>query len=85
MNDKEKQIEEINNLISEEYNNGNDNWFDIADKVYNKLFPEDSVVLSKEEYEKKKKHLQNVLELSNSQLEKVVEENEMLCACLQPL
>ena len=38
----------------------------------------DSVVLSREEFEKKKKHLQNVLELSNSQFEKVVKENEEL-------
>ena len=36
------------------------------------------MVLSKEEYDRKKKHLQSVLELSNNQLEKVVKENEKL-------
>ena len=49
---KEREmIEEINDIISEEYNNGNDNWFDIAEKVYSKLFPKDSVVLTNDNAE----------------------------------
>ena len=49
----------------------------LLEQGYRKI-DKDSVVLSREEYEKKKTHLQNVLELSNSQFEKVVKENESL-------
>lgn len=65
MKDKEI-IEEINDIISEEYNNGNDNWYSIAEIVYNKLFPEDSVVLSREEW----KQIKNSLYYSKETLEK---------------
>lgn len=50
MNDNEKQIEEIANIIGEEYNDGNDNWYSIAERIYDKLFSKDSIVLSGEEY-----------------------------------
>lgn len=49
----------------------------LYEQGYRKL-PENSVVLSREEYNKKKKHLQNVLELSSFQFENVVKENEKL-------
>lgn len=50
--DKQKQIEEISELISNYYHNGS---FvrkgSLSEMIYDKLFPKDSVVLSKEEYE----------------------------------
>lgn len=51
---REKRIEEITDVISEEYNNGNDNWFSVAERVYDKLFPKNAVVLTMEEYERHK-------------------------------
>ena len=76
-----------NGLYREPLCYSNDNFGDcskiknVVDNLYNagyRKIPEDSVVLSREEYEKKKKHLQNVLELSSFQLENVVKENEKL-------
>lgn len=94
MKDKEKQIEEIKkyccwyNKGKCLANCGVEDICDLncgfgqgmetlIEQGYRKL-PKDSVVLSREEYEKKKKHLQNVLELSSFQLENVVKENEKL-------
>lgn len=51
MKDREKQIEEISDLISNYYHNGS---FvckgSLSEMIYDKLFPKNSVVLSKEEY-----------------------------------
>lgn len=52
MTDKQKQIKEISELISNYYHNGS---FvrkgSLSEMIYDKLFPKDCVVLSREEYE----------------------------------
>lgn len=93
MKDKEKQIEEMGKDVCGNINtkmcaNGtcpkiwdcpysNTMAEILIEKGYRKI-DKGSIVLSKEEYNKKKKHLQNVLELSSFQFENVVKENEKL-------
>jgi rubrerythrin len=88
MKDKEKQIEEmakeIFDICAWRFGKPNDYkeiFNDIAEDLtklnYLKI-DKDSVVLTREEYNKKKKHLESVLELSSTQFEKVVRENEKL-------
>ena len=51
MKDKEKQIDEIGDLISNYYHNGS---FirkgSLSEMIYDKLFPKDSVMITKAEY-----------------------------------
>lgn len=94
MKDKEKQIEEMARTVCcfpnvrcfyetcKKCNQSSEckiykDCKELYEQGYRKI-PKDSVVLSREEYEKKKKHLQDVLELSNAQYEKVLEENKRL-------
>ena len=97
MTDKEKQIEEIARTIHYDYwgacdaDSCSDCWHSdlnickdkiIAEKLYNKLFPEGSVVLSKEEYEELQKGVKthNYTAMFNaSQEARILELEKRLC------
>ena len=74
MKDKEKQIEEIENMI-DDYLQGfmGGSETTLAKKIYDKLLPQNSIVLSREEYE-----LWNILKKTWASDDKEVSAEDML-------